>query len=510
MENNNKKCSLDIHSDKLAVIYCKYCSIYMCKKCERNHSELFNNHNLISLEKNSNVFLENICKEKNHSIQLKYFCTTHKVYCCALCISKIKTDNDGKHADCEIYEINEIKNKKENEFKNKINNLEKNSKILTNILHEMKSIYDKINDKKEKVKLKIQKIFTEIRNALNNREDELYEEIDKRFDEIYFKEDIFNQNKEFDYKIKSYLEKNKNINLSTFDIISFINEIDKLTDTCQHIENKKKELSILSNKCKNYDIIMEFKPMSEGIGNLLKKIRNFGNIYINENQGLKIYKCFKSYKGDNDVLLISNQKDQIINNLLKFNEKIKKISIFSPDFIISKLLYEDINKYKIIIYDFQDCEYEMKIKNQKDINKYLENGGNIILTHNKIRDYMELLNAKYIKGRRWTLVEKAKILNNTHPIFKSHYNLDFKKNQIISIDTTHKGAIEFLNKIEYQKELLIELEDGEHGEYLVVKEIGKGKLIYWNAGHLYYDGGKPNIRDTEQRLFINFIYWICN
>ena len=48
----------------------------------------------------------------------------------------------------------------------------------------MENISNKINEEKERIKIKIQKIFTEIRNAINLREDELFEEIDKIFDEI--------------------------------------------------------------------------------------------------------------------------------------------------------------------------------------------------------------------------------------------------------------------------------------------------------------------------------------
>ncbi len=509
MENNPKKCSLENHSDKLANTYCKVCSIYMCKKCERNHSELFKNHNPILLDKNINILSDDICKENGHLMQANYFCNSHKIYCCDLCISKIKTEKNGKHADCEVITVEEIKNKKIREFNEKIINLEKNNIILKNILEEMKIFMEKMNDKKEKIKLKIQKIFTEIRNALNNREDEIFEEIDKRFDDIYFTEDFYNENKKLNYQTKLYLEKNKNINLKINDIFSLINEIEQLSNNYTSINNKITELNILSNKCKNYETEIEFKPNSGGVGALLKEIRNFGDLYINENHNQKIYKCFKTYSEDNEVLLISNQKYQIMNNLLKFNERIKKIHIFHPDFIIPKLLYEDINKYKIIIYDFQDCEYKINLNNHENIQKYIENGGNIILTHDKIRDYMKLLNAKYTKGKNLR-VEKAKILNNAHPVFKSHYDLDLKINQIINIDTTHRPPIEFLNKEEYSKELLIELEDGEHGEYLVIKEIGKGKLIYWNAGHLYYERCNPNLLEIEQRLFMNFIYWICN
>ena len=109
MENNPKKCSLENHSDKLANTYCKVCSIYMCKKCERNHSELFKNHNPILLDKNINILSDDISKENGHLMQANYFCNSHKIYCCDLCISKIKTEKNGKHADCEVITVEEIK-----------------------------------------------------------------------------------------------------------------------------------------------------------------------------------------------------------------------------------------------------------------------------------------------------------------------------------------------------------------------------------------------------------------
>ena len=122
---------------------------------------------------------------------------------------------------------------------------------------------------------------------------------------------------------------------------------------------------------------------------------------------------------------------------------------------------------------------------------------------------MQLLNVKWTK-RDCNRVKKAKIINSNHPIFKSHYYLKLKNNDLIDIDTTHSEPIGFINKKEYNKEILIELEDGFKGVYLLIKEIGKGKLIYWNAGHLYKEGENPHMPDIEQKLFMNLIYWICD
>ena len=272
----------------------------------------------------------------------------------------------------------------------------------------MKKTLDEIDEQKEMIKLKIMKTFTELRNALNNREDELLNEIDKRFKEIYFNEKLINENQKIENQIKIYLDKKKNMNINTCDINQFINEIDILDKNGENLENKIKELSTLFNNFTSYKIYLEFRPGSGGVAGLLKKIRNFWDIYINENNGIKIYKCFNTIKEENNVLLISNKKFQLINDLLKLNEKINKISISSPNIIISKLLYQDIYKYKIIIYDLWDSGYNIKENNYENIKKYLDNGGNIIITHDLSDTYIRLLNLKLINPGIFHCVKKAK------------------------------------------------------------------------------------------------------
>ena len=49
----------------------------------------------------------------------------------------------------------------------------------------MKKILEEIDKNKEQVKEEIQKIFTKIRNELNNREDELLIEVDQIFEKKF-------------------------------------------------------------------------------------------------------------------------------------------------------------------------------------------------------------------------------------------------------------------------------------------------------------------------------------
>ena len=50
-----------------------------------------------------------------------------------------------------------------------------------------------MNADKDELKKKIYQLFTKIRTALNEREDELYKIIDDKFDNLYFKEDLIKQ-----------------------------------------------------------------------------------------------------------------------------------------------------------------------------------------------------------------------------------------------------------------------------------------------------------------------------
>ena len=105
--------------------------------------------------------------------------------------------------------------------KGKKNKLKENMKQLKDLsnnkyvsINNLKILYEKINEKKEESKLKIQRIFTKIRNVINNREDELLLRIDQIYDNIYFKEELVKESEKLEKEIKMFLEKdNNNINI---------------------------------------------------------------------------------------------------------------------------------------------------------------------------------------------------------------------------------------------------------------------------------------------------------
>ena len=106
----NKKCSLDEHKEIDAILYCQECKINMCLKCEKVHSSLLKNHHIYSLEKETKEIFTGLCTNRQHSLELEFYCKTHNELCCAACISKIKINGKGQHNNCEIYHITKIKN----------------------------------------------------------------------------------------------------------------------------------------------------------------------------------------------------------------------------------------------------------------------------------------------------------------------------------------------------------------------------------------------------------------
>ena len=90
-----------------------------------------------------------------------------------------------------------------------INCLKDLSKTIETSINELKSIILKINKNKEQLKTDIQKIFTKIRNIINNREDELLLELDKEYDNLGFNDNIIKDIKNISIKIQKSLEYDK-------------------------------------------------------------------------------------------------------------------------------------------------------------------------------------------------------------------------------------------------------------------------------------------------------------
>ena len=116
---------------------------------------------------------------------------------------------------------------------------------LDETINNLKKLSKEINQNKEKLKIKIQKIFTKIRTAINEKEEKLLIEVDNEYNKYFMNEEIINKTEKLPKKIKIALEKAKNIlseNVNNVKLNSLIND-------CINVENKAKEIKDI------YDII---------------------------------------------------------------------------------------------------------------------------------------------------------------------------------------------------------------------------------------------------------------
>ena len=167
-------------------------------------------------------------------MNLDYFCKNHNKLCCGVCLCKIKGKGNGKHKNCEVCFISEIGDKKRNILKNNIKYLEDLSKTIEQLIQKLKNIFQKLIKNKEDLKLKIENIFTKIRNKINDREEELFLEVDELYDKIYFKEDLIKNSESLPNEIKLSLEKGSSIDKEWNEED---NKLRSLINECINIEN---------------------------------------------------------------------------------------------------------------------------------------------------------------------------------------------------------------------------------------------------------------------------------
>jgi len=235
-----KKCFTEEHKELDAISYCPECRICMCNKCENYHSTFFKNHHPYKLNKEEEVFT-GYCKEKNHQNQLEFFCKNHNELCCAACIAKLNGKGFGKHKDCVVCFIEDIKEEKKKKLKENIKSLEELQNKFNEDINKIKEIFEKIEKDKDDLKLKVQNIFTKIRTTLNDREDKLLKEIDILFKDKFFNEDIIKKGEKLPKQIKLSLEKGKLMDkeLDNINLYSYIND-------CIILENSIKDINIIN------------------------------------------------------------------------------------------------------------------------------------------------------------------------------------------------------------------------------------------------------------------------
>ena len=266
----------------------------MCKECEKLHSKLHINHHKFEVDKKNPEIFTGLCNERNHYYELKYFCKTHNKLCCSECITKIKNKKIGQHTDCDICLIEDIEKDKKEKLEENIKCLEDLSINLQQSINDMKIILEKIEKEKEDIKINIQKIFTKIRNCINEKEDELLLIVDNKFEEEYFNEKINKNIEKLPIKVKKSLEKGKTIK-------------EKWNEN---------ELIIKINDCLNIEEnIIVIKKMNENIKKCNSNFKNDIKLILNEEDINSITENIKNINFDS--IIFKDAKIEIDEQLIK-------------------------------------------------------------------------------------------------------------------------------------------------------------------------------------------------
>ncbi len=276
MENKRNKCSFKAHKDIDAISFCQKCKIFMCNKCIAYHNGLFDDHNQFSLDKDTKDIFTGFCNEKKHFNELEYYCITHNQLCCIACISKIKNADYGQHSDCQVCPLEKTKDEKIKKFNENVKIIKDLSINLEQSINELKELFEKINKDKEELKLEVQKIFTKIRNTINEREDVILLEIDDIYEKTFCNENLIKDSEKLPKKIKDSLEKEKIINekIKNCKLNSTIND-------CINLEKNIKEINLINEKIKEAKINkleIKFTPKNNDLNKFLEEIKQFGKI----------------------------------------------------------------------------------------------------------------------------------------------------------------------------------------------------------------------------------------
>ena len=324
---DKKKCSNKKHSDLNAINYCSICNLYLCNKCSNIHSEYLESHHINNINEINNIEKETfsgLCQEFNHKNELIFYCRDHNTLCCAACLCRIKENGNGLHHDCNVCTIKEIKNEKKKQLNENMKFLEESLKSAEESINKLKEIYDKMIESKENVKLKISKIFTKLRNIVNEREEYLLTQIDKIFEKSFFKEDLIRKGEKIPNQIKNLME-NRNLINEEWDNKILIERI----NDCINIENNIKNIFEIKEKikyCNSKIIEINFNPEKELPPEIIEYIKKFGEILNSERNNLN----FRFIPGNNytinknGLLAIKNNGGNSFNCLILGDKEIPK------------------------------------------------------------------------------------------------------------------------------------------------------------------------------------------
>lgn len=172
-------CSNPSHTNKPAAIYCKRCEKYFCAECETMfHSTYFADHTpYVTRDLDEEIFTDKC--EEHTNYPLDFYCRDHICLCCSLC-----KDRNGMHNNCSVVPLTDIRGEEVQQRLTKAttNIREKLERLNGFSLEGLKRKVEEFSCKANEAKEAIRRTFQELRKAIDARESEPMQEIEKAYD----------------------------------------------------------------------------------------------------------------------------------------------------------------------------------------------------------------------------------------------------------------------------------------------------------------------------------------
>ena len=310
-------------------------------------------------------------------------------------------------------------------------------------------------------------------------------------------EKSFNSQKEIRVFFDSH-----NINYGLIDNISNKEEIETLNQEVNNMYNKNHQnYFIIYSRSKNF--VYKFEAIWDWIF-LQNKIKCKEGYFYSEEKG----KCFSKSKKKILFLIRDKTSDSTLLKTLNNSNFILEITIKNYKDILDKP-ESFFSPFDCVIYDITDQGTYSTLNNNKEIESYIKNGGSFLVTHDR---WDEDIGPLYLldcernsRSYEESFSKKVKVSYFNHPILDSYYDLtNWRKIDIAKTHKTYHNIIDRDNNtVKVVMEFDIENERGIKYDYLLANELGKGRTVYWAAGHSSYI-----ISKDEETLFINIVSWL--
>ena len=126
-------------------------------------------------------------------------------------------------------------------------------------------------------------------------------------------------------------------------------------------------------------------------------------------------------------MITKHNSGDLLEKLLKKMPFVLEVRTGSPD-ILSELTESFLSLFDCIIYDLYDGGFPVKIKDIKVVERYINNGGSFLVTHDHWDMMYECSDGLYLLGMKFNesyylYSSKARVNHPEHPLFSSYYDL---------------------------------------------------------------------------------------